>query len=456
MPGELVDEAVEKTGLSRKEICEERNLGRGVPHDENINHLAIKASQLAYLVLYPNGHPKYNSGKKGVETDPNAFRGDEQYLDLIVTNLSGNWDLDIDKDQILTGTQGGQDLSTRAHEYFINAEKRKPILPRLTYDRAIKDLTSKTEDVQYASPINITKDGIDLNQFESALKAHESSNGSFFPVVNLGGNPDGNSIPIDNMVEALKLCRKYNGVIMGDEAYANLFYDEEYRTLMTPLKEFVDSGHFTFVRTATKEGGDRGPAYMIGSKERMAKMLNHKSHQTLSPIYRLQLEHVLAETYTREGFMRYAGLVEDALKASIEVANPEDRTDAERLLVKLKAQGIVPMEHFRQIQVRPFLKEGFEALKAELDEGGIELTNPHVTHGYNDIVKAPEDATDEQEAAILKQLGIFRTKSKNIDHFRVGDQKLIRGLRVPTGGFSPKQNRINGIVIKYAFKEVLG
>jgi len=401
-------------------------------------------------------------------------------LDFIQTDLAENWSLSIDKEQILTGTQGAQDLTTKLLRYLTHTEKRVPILTQLTYDRVLRDMKLELGYDYY--PLDQVVGGeLDygfnlLTGMIDLFRLHKETGGSVMYVVNPGGNPSGWSIAEGTLERACEHASEKNGVIVMDAAYLALYFDQEDKYDIGRFKKNIDNGSLMVVRSATKEGGARGSAYLLGDKDRIKKMLAVKSDKELSPIYEVGAKHVLAETATQEDLDELILTMEPILK------NSNRREEAQKLLDELESDGIMPMERFRQERIRPSLKDSFRNIKSVFQEVGIELSNPDVDHGYNVICKLPHDANDEQLSAFFEKVAMYGVVATDLSNFKVNEQLYIdhlvqmkvgmksiglslsadlseqpyNGFRIPFGGYSPEQCKIIALIIARAYKEIFG
>ncbi|MDA1061185.1 MAG: aminotransferase class I/II-fold pyridoxal phosphate-dependent enzyme, partial [bacterium] len=264
-------------------------LARGVP--PFVNDELIRLAEKRFLHGNEVGAYATYAGDRHEEVpEPNAFRGDAEYIDHVVATLKQEWGLEISPTQLITGTAGGQDMITEILDHHILDRNRSVATSNRTFDRTNRHIDRRLRNGQgERRVIQRSSDGINVDDMVRFYReANQSGKNGVFFVVADGSNPDGYTAKIAELAEICDLAHGYNGEVLIDAAYAGLYFDEADKTDYSKLQKYIDEGVLTIVFTSTKEGGKRGAAYAIGGEDLMGKIFKSRCDQRLSPSYEVQ------------------------------------------------------------------------------------------------------------------------------------------------------------------------
>lgn len=395
-------------------------LGRGVPRNPQfINHGVIELAGTIFKGMHANGWTTYSGEKHPDVSDKNAFRGDKEYLKLAVKELE-EAGVSAGPMNVVTGSQGGQELVTAILQTLHKEEDGE-----IRFGSTDRTFNRTKDNMADMSAYRL--EGIEQDHTTGELNLDDVSNffatgksvGTLY-LVPWGGNPDGLDIPMDNLIKVLEAAQDSGGKVVLDGAYLRLNFPGVENHDLSKIEGFIKNGTAYLACTATKEGGERGPAYAVGSSDMMSKVLRKLSNQRLSPDYNKQRTHVYA---TKLG-------VEDNVKSLL---------------------------NFRNEEITPALAEQFGSIKSILDASGVPLS-ADVKTGYNVSILFPRDASEEDAARFFVKLRTYGVVTAGLDAFNVlpHAKNQQKGFRFPFGGYSPEECKIASTIIAKAYEETWG
>ncbi len=431
IPEAIISDIESETGKDRNEMTFPMALGRGVPTETN-EDLILLASLYALRerARVPKVLSTYTGEKHSkAKLDKNAFRGDKKYLEDVAERLEIEFGLDYNVNQIVTGSAGGQELVTSMLELFFLDEEREAFgSTNLTFNRT-KNYAIRHKRKMVG--VEHDEEGVDLDSLRDFFE--KNPKGVFF-LVHEGGNPDGVSNSIDKVDKMADIAKEYGGVILLDASYARLAFSEKGVGERYPLlRRHLTDGTVSIVFSGTKEGKDRGPAFVYGSEERMTKLLAVHSDKGLSPNYAVQRADYMASGLFAENIENARELFQNIFGKELDASTYRD---------------------YLNRNIRPHLSGGFDIVKEKLTAAGIRLSTEKVEHGYNVCVFFPEGCDDDQSAQFFTTLSSLGVGSGNLDVFIV--DKKVHGFRIPFGGYTHDELKIMSPLIVEAHQRVFG
>lgn len=394
------------------------SLGRGVPPNSLINWPLLQLVDANFSIAYGGGKATYSGN--AVDGDPNAFRGDAQYIEYVLQTWRDEHDVDLSVKNILVGSNGGEDLTTHLLDLFHG--RTAFCSPGLTFNRVPEHLVTYWGDD--FEPIQETSMGFDLDKFTHLAKLHSADSLCFY-IVWPGANPSGITYPIQNLLEICLLFQKNGWRIILDAAYWSLAHNEDdVITDFEEFEEFIKDGTLFIIRSSTKEGGSRGAAYILGEENILKRLLSRFSNRRLSPIYDLQLKQLMLETCPQQ-LIQWLG----------------------------KGKEILTSQQFLELVIRPQLKSCFEVIYSILTPAGVEIFGGKVTHGYNCSVLLPKKTSKPDSIVFFENLMHNGVISGDLTPFVVGYFNR-EGFRFPFGGYSVDECRKASEIVVATFKQM--
>ena len=401
IPPKIIEEILSKTSWSRQELKNKFpiNLGRGIPHKNLINYQEIIKSHHAYWKQYPTGFPTYKALPIFSTNDPNTFRGFAPFVSLIVKKMKTDFNLIITEKNIITGSNGGFELINFAFD-ILRSSGYEIGFTNPTFNRGQERILTLTKNSFFK--IKETAKGVDLNLANQFFKNSKKA----LYLVPWGGNPNGSQMSDNDFLQLCQIAQKNNGKIIADGAYLNLYFNEKDKPQLAKFKEFILNGTLILMMTATKEGGSRGPAFLLTAEN--SKIFNLAFNTRLSVIYDAQGQ-----------FLNYyqSNKYNDFLKKII----------------------------------RPQLKNCFNSLQKIFNKK-VKLSNENVQAGYNVEVILPVSSKSIKAEKFYKKLSTFNINTKDSRPFYGKLEKS--SFRIPFGGFSVKENILIAMLIRQAHKEI--
>jgi len=208
-----------------------------------------------------------------------------KYLESRGLPLEGN------KILITTGAQQAINLITRV---LIDPEDRI-IAENPSFIGSLAAFNSYDADV---CGVEMDEDGINISDLEAQIKAGKKP--KFIYVIPYFQNPAGTIYTPKRKLELLEIIKKYDLLLLEDDPYGELWFDEEVKDWITPMKAISgDSERIMYVGTFAKV---LGPGFRLGYMLAPAELVDKcelakQSQDACSSSY----TQVLADAYLRSG-----------------------------------------------------------------------------------------------------------------------------------------------------------
>lgn len=146
--------------------------------------------------------------------------------------------------------------------------------------------------------VKMNEDGIDISDLEAQIK--NGAKPKFVYVIPYFQNPAGTIYTPKRKLELLEIIKKYDLLLLEDDPYGELWFDEEIKDWITPMKAISnDSERIMYVGTFAKI---LGPGFRLGYMLAPAELVDKcelakQSQDACSSSY----SQVLADAYLRSG-----------------------------------------------------------------------------------------------------------------------------------------------------------
>lgn len=170
-----------------------------------------------------------------------SVQGDEELRELLCADLQRKDKLQVSSDELLITTGGQQAIDLLAGVFLRPMDY--VLVERPTYSSALDCFRQRGARLL---PVEIRKDGYDLDLVEAYMKRHKPRMFYMNPTFH---NPTGYTVPATQRKQLVELAERYRCLIVEDDAVHDVYFDEP---PPPPLYSYDTEGWVVYLRSFSK------------------------------------------------------------------------------------------------------------------------------------------------------------------------------------------------------------